>query len=150
MLGITPACQRTKTSGLGVPCEPCGRKRAITKLSKDLVQVTIEGIAEMDGMESAWAIVLDPLCCGIDFMNLHSEGLVSAFDEGVGGWGLVKNFCEPKDKGIQVDISECTLGGGERKHSNKKPAINDNHDHARCAFTASTNPDSGVTNELGM
>ena len=59
----------TKTNGLGVPCEPYGRKRAITKFSKDLVPVAIEGIAKMDGMETARAIVLDPLCCGMDLMK---------------------------------------------------------------------------------
>jgi hypothetical protein len=63
----TPAL--TKTNGLGVPCEPYGRKRAITKFSKDLIPVAIEGIAEMDGMETARAIALDPLCCGMDLMK---------------------------------------------------------------------------------
>jgi hypothetical protein len=37
--------------------------------SKDLVQVAIEAIAEMDGMETAWAMVLNPLCWDIDVVK---------------------------------------------------------------------------------
>ena len=58
-----------KLDGLDVLTQPYGRKRAITKFSEDLVPVAIEGIAEMDGMETTWAIVLNPLCWGTDVVK---------------------------------------------------------------------------------
>ena len=55
-----------KIDKLGVTGQPYGRKGTITKLSKDLVPAAIEGIADMDGMETTWVIVFDPLSCGMD------------------------------------------------------------------------------------
>jgi hypothetical protein len=53
--------------------QPYGPKSAIAKLSENLVPVAIEGTSEMDGTETSWAIVLNPLCWGRDMVKSAGE-----------------------------------------------------------------------------